>query len=484
MPKDLRTFIALVEEKLPATYLKTSHPVDPDLELTGVLRKFQDANQFPMVLFENVKGCDVPVLGNALGSRERLALLFDTDSNGLAAAYEERQGQMIPPEIVETGPVKDIIELGDDIDVTRIANIVHCGGDGGDHGEYISSGVTIAQDPDIGAYNAGIYRIQVIGPKELRLDPGVYSHIWHMHHKQELRDEPLEVAIVIGHYPTIYMASQYRGPLEDDEIEVAGGLAGEAVRMCPSETLGIMVPADAEIVIEGKMLPHVRKDEGPFGEFSWYVGPGHPAHVVEITAITRRADAIYQDVFNAHPEHNLIGMVGREANMLAKVRAVVPSVKAVCMPFSACCRFATYVSITKEYDGQGRNAALTALGADPFVKLAIIVDDDIDPYNETQVMWAVATRVRADKDVILIPEAYTCELDPMAYSIEDDTQNGALNAKWIIDATKPVGLPFQDLADVPEEVWRNVDLDAFFPGGLSGVAATRDSDVQPTPVEA
>ncbi len=234
MPKDLRTFIAQVEEQLPATYLKTSHPTDPNLELTGVLRKFQDANQFPMILFENVKGCDVPVLGNALGSRERLALLFDTGSNGLATAYEERQGQMIPPEIVETGPVKDIIELDDDIDVTRIANIVHCGGDGGDHGEYISSGVTIAQDSDNGAYNAGIYRIQVIGPKELRLDPGTYSHIWHMHHKQELRNEPLEVAIVIGHYPTVYMASQYRGPLEDDEIEVAGGLADEAVRMCPS----------------------------------------------------------------------------------------------------------------------------------------------------------------------------------------------------------------------------------------------------------
>lgn len=480
MPKDLRTFIAQVEEAFPGTYLKTDRAVDPNLELTGVLRKFQDGNQFPMVLFENVNGCDVPVLGNALGSRDRLALLFDTDSKGLAHAYEARQGTMIPPEIVETGPVKEVVQTGDDIDVTRIANIVHCGDDAG---EYISSGVTVAKDADNGAYNAGIYRIQVKGPRELRLDPGQYSHIWHMHHKMELRDEPLDVAIVIGHYPSIYMASQYRGPLEHDEIEVAGGLAGEAVRMCPAETLDLMVPADAEIVIEGKMLPHVRKEEGPFGEFSWYLGPGHDAHVVEVTAITRRSDAIYQDVFNAHPEHNLIGMVGREANMLAKIRAVVPSVKAVCMPFSACCRFATYISISKEYDGQGRNAALTALGADPFVKLAVIVDDDVDPYNETQVMWAVATRVRADKDVITIAEAYTCELDPTAYSIENDTQNGALNAKWIIDATKPVGLPFQTLADVPEDVWRNIDLNEFFPGGFAAGSA-RSSDVQPEPVGA
>lgn len=463
MPKDLRTFIEQVQAAHPTSFLRTKKRVDPRYELTGVLRKFQDQGQFPMVLFEDVKGCDVPVLGNALGHRDRLALLFDTDSAGLAAAYEQKQGRQIPPEVVESGPVKEIVQTGEDIDVTKIATIVHCDGDGGDHGEYISSGVTLSRDSDTGIYNAGIYRIQVIGPNELRLDPGVYSHIWHLHHKQEMRDEPLEIAIVIGHYPTLYMASQFRGSLNDDEIDVAGGLAGEPVRMVPAETLDMMVPADAEIVIEGRMLPHVRKAEGPFGEFTWYVGPGHDAHVVEITAITRRRDAIYQDVFNAHPEHNLIGMVGREAGILSKVRAVIPSVKAVSMPFSACCRFAAYVSISKEYDGQARNAALTALGADPFVKLCVVVDDDIDPYDEAQVMWAVATRVRADRDVVVIPEAYTCELDPAAYSIADPTKNGALNAKWMIDATKPVGLPFQEVADVPAEVWKNVNLVDFFP---------------------
>ncbi|GAA4738143.1 UbiD family decarboxylase [Nocardioides endophyticus] len=465
MPKDLRTFIEQVQQSNPTSFLTTKKEVDPRYELTGVLRKFQEQGQFPMVLFEDVKGCDIPVLGNALGHRERLALLFDTDSNGLAAAYEKKQGQQIPPVEVEAAdaPVKQVVQTGADVDVTSIATIVHCEGDGGEHGEYISSGVTLAKDNDTGVYNAGIYRIQVIGPTELRLDPGQYSHIWHLHHKEEERDQPLEIAIVIGHYPTLYMASQFRGSLEDDEIHVAGGLAGEAMRMVKAETLDMMVPADAEIVIEGRMLPHVREHEGPFGEFSWYVGPAHDAHVVEITAITRRSDAIYQDVFNAHPEHNLIGMVGREAGILSKVRAVVPSVKAVSMPFSAVCRFAAYVSIKKEYDGQGRNAALTALGADPFVKLCIVVDDDIDPYDESQVMWAVATRVRADKDVIIIPEAYTCELDPTAYSIEDPTKNGALNAKWMIDATKPVGLPFQELADVPAEVWKNIRLDDFFP---------------------
>jgi 2,5-furandicarboxylate decarboxylase 1 len=192
--------------------------------------------------------------------------------------------------------------------------------------------------------------------------------------------------------------------------------------------------------------------------------------VVEVTAINRRSDAIYQDIFNAHPEHNLIGMVGREANMLAKVKATIPTTKAVALPFSGCCRFATYVSIKKEYDGQGRNAALTALGADPFVKLCIVVDEDIDPHNEAEVMWAVATRVQADKDVIVIPESYTVELDPSAYSILDRTKRGALNAKWIIDATKPVGLPFQERSTVPEHVWKDMNLDDYLESAVAVTA--------------
>ena len=458
MPKDLRTFIDQVSERYPDDYLRVSREVDPEFELTGVLRKLQEAGRYPMVRFDDVKGVEVPVLGNALASRDRLALLFDADRHTLSTSYQQRQGNLIPPEQVDSGPVKDVVVTGEDVDVTKIARIVHSEGDAG---AYISSGVVLAKDPDTGAYNAGIYRTQVVGPKKMRIFPGRYSHLWHLHKKMEDRGEPIEVAWVIGHYPTMHMASQYRGPLEVDEIQVAGGLAGEPVRMTPAASVGLDIPADAEIVVEGRIMPHIREEEGPFAEFSWCLGPPEMCPIVEVTAINRRSDAIYQDIFNAHPEHNLIGMVGREANMFAKVKATIPTTKAVSLPFSACCRFATYVSIKKEYDGQGRNAALTALGADPFVKLCVVVDEDIDPHNEAEVMWAVATRVQADRDVITIPESYTVELDPSAYSIVDRAQRGALNAKWIIDATKPVGLPFQERSTVPEEVWKDMNLDEY-----------------------
>jgi 2,5-furandicarboxylate decarboxylase 1 len=462
MCKDLRTFIQQVRERFPADFLRVPREIDPEYELTGVLRKLQEEQRFPMVLFERVRGMEVPVLGNALGSRDRLALLFDSDGDHLATAYADRQGTRIPPTHVPAGPVKQVVQKGEEVDVTRLARIVHCEGDAG---AYISSGVVLARDDATGAYNAGIYRTQVVGPRKLRMYPGAYSHLWHLHRRAEAEDKPLDVAIVIGHYPTLYMASQYRGPLEIDELEVAGGLARESLRVCLAETVDLHVPADAEIVIEGRLKPHERELEGPFAEFSWYLGPPEMNPIVEVTAVTRRTDAIYQDVFNAHPEHNLIGMVGREANMLAKVRAVVPTVRAVSMPFSACCRFATYISIKKEYDGQARNAALTALGADPFVKLAVIVDDDVDPHNESEVMWAVATRVQADRDVIVIPESYVCELDPSAYDITDRTKRGYLDAKWMIDATKPVGLPFQSRSTVPEAAWRGLRLDEYLVEG-------------------
>ena len=458
MPKDLRTFIRQIQENDPENWIPVEREVDPNLELTGVLRKLQDEGRYPTLLFQHVRGSELPVLSNALGSRKRLALLFDTTEEGLTDAYVRRQEQLIPPERVETGPVKEVVETGERADVTKLPQIIHCGEDAG---PYISSGVVIAKDPDTGLYNAGIYRIQKVGPRKLRIYPGEYSHLWHLHRKQEERNLPLDVAIVIGHYPTLYMASQYRGPLDTDEIEVAGGLAQEPIRMTPSETLDLDVPADAEIVIEGRILPHIREEEGPFGEFTWYLGPSEMNPVIEVTAVTRRRDAIYQDVFNAHPEHNLIGLVGREAGVYAKVKATIPTVKAVSIPFSACCRHAAYISIKKEIDGAGRNCALTALGADPFIKLVIVVDDDVNVFNEAEVMWAVATRVRADEDVIIIPESNVCQLDPSAYDITSRNKRGGLNAKWFIDATKPVGLPFQQRASVPEEIWKNIDLDAY-----------------------
>lgn len=460
MARDLRSFIADLKNAHPEDFAVVKKEVDPNLELTGVLRKFQESGQYPATFFEKVKGTDMPVIANVMASRRLLAVAFGIPETELRNEYARREDEMVKPTTVarQEAPVKERIYVGDEVDIHSLPNIVHCGGDGG---AFISSAVTISRDPETGVHNAGMYRQQIKAKNKVGIGPGVYSHFAHIYRKKDSVGEPLEVAIVIGHHPLFYMGSQYRGPLDVDELDVAGGLLGEPLRVVPCETVDLMAPADAEIVIEGKVLPGVREPEGPFGEYTWYLGPAMNSPVVEITAITHRADAIYQDLFSSHPEHNLTGLLGREATMFKRVKQAVPTVTGLTLPFSGTCRHTCYVSVKKEFDGVGKNVALAALAADPFMKLVVVVDDDIDVYSESEVMWAVATRTQPDRDIFVVPESYVCELDPSAYDISGRTTRGYMNSKWAIDATKPVGLPFQPRADVPESVWKNMNLSEY-----------------------
>jgi 2,5-furandicarboxylate decarboxylase 1 len=400
------------------------------------------------------------VAANTVATRDRLAFLFGCSAAEVVDTYTARQDRPIPPVRVSDGPVREVVQVGEAANLLELPQIVHCGDDAG---PYFSSGVVLARDPDTGTYNAGIYRTQIIGPRKVRIYPSAATHLRHLYNQAEARGEALEVAWVLGHHPALLLAAQYRGPIDVDEIHVAGGLFGEPLRMLPAETVALDVPADAEIVVEGRILPHIREAEGPFGEFTWTLGPAEMNPIAEITAITRRRDAIYLDVFNAHQEHNLLGMIGREANLFQRVRASVPAVKAVTLPLSGTCRFTAYVSIGKSHPGAARHAGLAAIAADSFIKQVVVVDEDVDVFDEADVLWAVAARVQADRDILVLPDQWTNELDPSAHEMNDRTKRGGVNAKWIVDATSPFGLPVQPKADVPEEIWRNIQLEDFLP---------------------
>jgi 2,5-furandicarboxylate decarboxylase 1 len=462
MSKDLRTYLRLLDEQAPAELIRVGREVDPNLQLTAILRRLQADGRSPVLLFEKVKGTSIPVLTNTLATRERLGFAFGSTAAEVVTAYTARQGKWIAPVLVTEAPVQEVVQLGEAANLLELTQIVHCGDDAG---AYIGSGVTVVKDPETGCYNMGMYRTQIAGRNRVRLYPVLTTHLMHLFLKAERLGQPLEVAWVVGHHPAFLLASQYRGPLDLDDRHVAGGLMGEPLRMVPAKTLSMDVPADAEIVIEARMLPGVRELEGPFGEFSWTLGPAEMTPVAEVAAITRRRDAIFLDVFNAHPEHNLIGMIGREATVFQRVKASMPAVKAVALPMSGTCRFTCYVSIGPSHPAAGRHAALAALAADPIIKLVVVVDDDIDVYDDAQVLWAMATRVQPDRDVIVIPDAWTNELDPAAHQPLDNTRRGGMNGKWIVDATRPVGLPSQPRADVPEEIWRSIRLEDFLPAG-------------------
>ena len=458
--KDLRSFIEALRDQHPEELIEVERPVSPCFEIPAILRKLQQQGKFPAVFFRNTVGTKMPVISNVFASRKRLAIALETSEESLLSKYMELEDKPIPPKTVGSGPVKEVIIKGDEVDLTKLPIVTHCEKDAG---PYITAGVMILKDPDTGVYDTGIFRLQLKGKDKLGVCFGEYSRAMHIIRKNEAKNIPTEVAIFIGHHPACILASQTKVPLGTDELSILGGLLGEPLEIVKCETVDIEVPAYAEIVIEGIIPPNVREPEAPFGEYTWYYGPSRNSHILKVKAMTHRESPIYLDVFSAHPDHNMVALLARESVVFKRVKMVVPTLKEVCLPMSGMCRHTAYISIKKEFDGQGKIAALAALASDPFLKMVVVVEDDIDVHNEMEVWWAVTTRTQPDRAIFMVPDAYVCELDPSAYSIRSRAEKDSLNTKWAIDATKPIGLPFEERADVPKELLNKIRIEEYLP---------------------
>jgi 2,5-furandicarboxylate decarboxylase 1 len=310
----------------------------------------------------------------------------------------------------------------------------------------------VMRDPDSGAYNVAFLRNQYKGPRKLGIHMSP-RHNWQIARKHEEAGRPTPVAIVVSHHPAFFIGALNVSAFGEDDYAVIGSIAGAPLRLTPSETWGdeLMVPADADLVIEGEIPPGVREVEGPFGEFPGTYGPQRVRWVIEVRALSRRADAVYQDIFVGHRDNWVLGSFPKEGSIFNRIKGVVPTVKAVHLPVSGVGRFHCYISIDKKVDGESKQAALIALGAVDFVKHVVVVDSDIDVYREEEVLWAVATRVQADQDVDIIKNVKGATLDP---SQVDDI----MGAKMIVDATRPVRRPFETRIEVPREVVARTDL--------------------------
>jgi 2,5-furandicarboxylate decarboxylase 1 len=318
------------------------------------------------------------------------------------------------------------------------------------------------RDPDSGAYNVAFLRTMYKGPRRLGLHMSP-RHNWQIARKHERLGEPTPCVLVVSHHPAFYLGALNVSPFGRDDYGVVGSLMDEPLRLVPSETWGdrFMVPADADLVIEGEVPPNVREVEGPFGEFTGYYGPQRVRWVIDVKAISGRRDAVFQDIFVGHRDVWTMGSFPKEGSIYNRIKGVVPGVRGVYLPISATGRYHCYVSIDKRVDGESKQAALIALGECDFVKHVVVVDADVDPYDEEQVLWAIATRVQADRDVDVIRNCKGNTLDP---SQEDDV----MSAKMIIDATKPVSRPYEERVRVPAAALERIDIDAYLsPRSLS-----------------
>jgi UbiD family decarboxylase len=451
MAQDLRSYLDLVKRKRPDELVIVSKAIDPVHEITAFVVKLErEARRRPVLVFENVKGTRFPVLTNLHASRARLALAIGATPDATLPTYLRAMERPIAPRVVASGPVKEVVMKGDAVDLGALPQIVHHEGDGG---VFLTAAISFAKDPTGQTWNCAYNRLMLKGRDTTSIHLTLGKHLWEFQRLAEARNEPLPVAFAIGVHPAIALGALAIGSVDEDERGIMGGLLGEPLELVKCETSDVLVPAHAEMVIEAEILPHERTAEGPFGEFTGYSLGQRQREVVKVRAITHRRDAYFQDISVAHLDHMLLSTIPIEANLYRAVRAMVPSVKAVRVPAPFTC----YVSLEQRIPGQGKNAILAVLGSDLYMKRVVVVDHDVDVFDDRQINWAIATRSQPDRDFVVVSHARGSDLDP---STGEDGYSG----KWGIDATaKPSLAAYTPRHRVPPDVLARIDLKTFLP---------------------
>ena len=392
--------------------------------------------------FERVKGYDMGVVSGILGSRTRVAASLDCDHREMGKEFHRRLYHHIAPVMVKTGPVKDVIKVGDDVDLSAIPVPLVSMLDGG---PYITSAVGISRDPDYGR-NVGCYRFMIRSEKETGVDLVGASDLKLFYERAFKQGKALPLAIAIGVHPSILMAAAHMVASGQDEFELAGALAGEPVKLVKCETIDLEVPADAEIGLEGELLPSGwTEDEGRFGDFTGFVGPIKFNPVFRVTAITHRKDAVFYALHMPDEVDYLIAPPLEGSGWLALATAGVKAT-AVYAPAAAGCNLHVYASIRKR-PGEGKNA-LMALMSLKRVKHVVVTDDDVDVFNPQELEKALAYRVRPTNDIVIIDGARGSHLDPSTQLLVTKGALAPLTAKWGVDATIPEGSDISEYDEI------------------------------------
>src|SRR3954454_20134769 len=391
-------------------------------ELAAIAKRFDGAKA---TLFPRPGGHPMPVLSGLVSDRQWIAEAMGVEPAEVLERFQDAALNPLPWREVSDAPAQEVVHR--DVDLGKLLPLpTH---NEHDNGAYITAGLLIARNPSTGVQNVSIHRLQLSGPNRLGalLLPRHTSAFYEI---AERAGQPLDIAIVIGVDPLTLLSSQAIAPVDFDELTIAGALHGTPLRVAKCVTNEVRVPADAEIVLEGRLLPKVREMEGPFGEFPQYYGERAERHVIEIAAVTQRKDALFHTIVGGGLEHLLLGGIPREATLLAHLRRSFPNVRDVHLARGGVCRYHLYVQIAKRQEGEAKNIMLGAFAGHYDVKHVIVVDEDVDLHDPAEVEWAVATRFQADRDLVIVPNSQGSRLDP-------STRDG-VGAKMGLDATKPL----------------------------------------------
>lgn len=394
-------------------------PVDPRFELAAVTRAAQRVGE-QVLLFKNVNGARMPVVTNVYGSRRRLAAAIGAEPSGFC----QRFASLCALQSTETATVSAAPPVLVDGRMSDLPAITYFERDAG---PYITSGLFLARDPETGVANLSFHRAMIVSDDELRIRLGSSHDLARMQAGAEARNQPLEAAILIGVPPELFLAACASLPYEADEMALASRIAGAPIAMRRARTIDLDVPSSVEIVVEGRILPHVRRPEGPFGEFMGYYVPVGDNHVFEVTHVSWREGAAFHALVCQSPEDIYPLEFAIATRIYKQLAAQVPGVTDVAVKSAL---LATIVKVRQAYDGHARHAMLAALGSHlDYNKMVIAVDEDVDIHDYEDVFWAFLTRGRADTRAWIVNDI------PGFYRDPHKDHWGRL----MIDATRPRG---------------------------------------------
>lgn len=404
--------------------IKTDNIIEIDDEVSTEYEITKILKQHPTdtVIFTNIKDSDMNIISGICNSREKIAESVNTTVDNLTQTIIKATNNPTPIKNVKN--YTDVYPNNEDADLSKIPVLKYYPED---MGKYITAGVVIAKDPESKQTNASIHRMVVDSDNELgiRIVP---RNLYTYYKKAEELGEPLEVAIAIGLDPSVLLASTTSISINDNELEVANTFKDGELTLVKCETVDIEAP-ECEILLEGKIMPNERKPEGPFVDLTDTYDKIRDEPVIKLTRMHYKDNPYYHAILPAGNEHKLLQGLPQEPRIYNSVKNTLPTVKNVVLTEGGCCWLHAVVSIRKQTQGDAKNVLMAALSAHPSLKHCVIVDEDIDIFDPNDVEYAIATRVKADDDVIIIPKARGSSLDPVAEIDGTTTKMG-------IDATK------------------------------------------------
>ncbi|MCC7412030.1 MAG: UbiD family decarboxylase [Gammaproteobacteria bacterium] len=394
--------------------------VDPRHELAAVVQRSQAESEAPL-LFRKVRGTALPVVSNLYGSQRRLCELVGAPDRRFCPRFVDLTESVAGAAMFE--PVAEAADLA----AGRLGELPAVHYFERDGGPYITAGVFLARDPETGVANLSFCRSMQVSDTELRVRLAPPHDLYKYQAKAEATGAALEVAILLGPPPEVFLAACASIPYAADELELAARIRGAALPMRRCRTIDLDVPAETEIVIEGRILPSVRRPEGPFGEFMGYYVDRSDNNVFEVSAVVWRPGAYYHALVCGSPEDLRALEVAFAARTYQALVAELPGILDVsCYPAPQ----HTIIQIAPQYDGHAQRVLLKAFGSSTYYnKICIVVDEDVDIHDFNDVWWAVVSRCRVDRKVTIVPEV------PGFYRDEAGVHRGRLG----VDATKPWG---------------------------------------------